>query len=300
MKKRIEPLYGIHHYGNRNDTDEQSRTAASPLTDEQKAKMPLITHQIARPHPVTGRKSLYAVSGSSFGIVGMPDDEARRPARRARRALDAAEVSATLQVRRRRRRRLGQRVAAAFGDADRSGRRAHAVADHGAGAGAGSAWRRRCSRRRSRTAECSRDHAPSRLIRRAFADTLASARHCKHGAHCSAVAAHASRILVACSSPSCCSACSRGCSCTRSRTSAIARAAASSLQRCRDDIACVDCALLAGGATRCRPIAAALDASPQPQCTRSTSRRAPSPRPPTTRAAPRPRSSESPRVRRRS
>src|SRR5882724_11607633 len=38
--------------------------------------MPVITHRIARPHPVTGRKSLYAVSGSSFGIVGMPDDEA--------------------------------------------------------------------------------------------------------------------------------------------------------------------------------------------------------------------------------
>ena len=39
--------------------------------------MPVITHRIARPHPVTGRKSLYAVSGSSFGIVGMPEDEAR-------------------------------------------------------------------------------------------------------------------------------------------------------------------------------------------------------------------------------
>jgi taurine dioxygenase len=77
MKRRIEPLYGIHHYGNRHDVDEQSRTAASPLTAEQKAKMPLITHKLARPHPVTGRASLYAVSGSSFGIVGMPDDEAR-------------------------------------------------------------------------------------------------------------------------------------------------------------------------------------------------------------------------------
>jgi taurine dioxygenase len=76
MKRRIEPLYGIHHYGNRHDTDERSRTAASPLTAEQKEKMPLITHKIARPHPVTGRKSLYAVNGSSFGIVGMPDDEA--------------------------------------------------------------------------------------------------------------------------------------------------------------------------------------------------------------------------------
>ena len=77
MKKRIAPLYAIHHYGNRNDLDERSRTVASVLTDEQKAKMPLITHKIARPHPVTGRTSLYAVSGSSFGIVGMPEDEAR-------------------------------------------------------------------------------------------------------------------------------------------------------------------------------------------------------------------------------
>ena len=77
MKKRIDPLLAIHHYGNRHDVSETSRTAASPLTAEQKAKMPLITHRVARPHPVTGRKALYAVSGSSFGIVGMPDDEAR-------------------------------------------------------------------------------------------------------------------------------------------------------------------------------------------------------------------------------
>ncbi len=77
MKRRIEPLLGIHHYGNRSNQDETTRTVASVLTDEQKAKLPLITHPIARSHPVTGRKALYAVSGSSFGIVGMPGDEAR-------------------------------------------------------------------------------------------------------------------------------------------------------------------------------------------------------------------------------
>jgi taurine dioxygenase len=77
MKRRIEPLLAIHHYGNRHDLDEASRTAASPLNAEQKARMPVITHRVARAHPVTGRKALYAVSGSSFGIVGMPDDEAR-------------------------------------------------------------------------------------------------------------------------------------------------------------------------------------------------------------------------------
>jgi taurine dioxygenase len=77
MKRRIAPLHAVHHYGNRNDVDERSRTAASVLSAEQKARMPVITHRIARPHPVTGRTALYAVSGSSFGIVGWPDDEAR-------------------------------------------------------------------------------------------------------------------------------------------------------------------------------------------------------------------------------
>jgi taurine dioxygenase len=77
MKRRIAPLLAVHHYGNRQDVNEASRTAASVLSAEQKARMPVITHRIARPHPVTGRTALYAVSGSSFGIVGMPDDEAR-------------------------------------------------------------------------------------------------------------------------------------------------------------------------------------------------------------------------------
>jgi taurine dioxygenase len=76
MKRRIDGLVGIHHYGNRKIADEISRVAASPLTAAQKAKMPLITHRLVRPHPVTGRKALYAVSGSSYGIVGMPEDEA--------------------------------------------------------------------------------------------------------------------------------------------------------------------------------------------------------------------------------
>jgi taurine dioxygenase len=76
MKRRIGSLMAIHHYGNRNDQDEKSRTVASLLSDEQKARMPLVTHPIARAHPATGRKALYAVSGSSFGIVGMPQDEA--------------------------------------------------------------------------------------------------------------------------------------------------------------------------------------------------------------------------------
>jgi taurine dioxygenase len=76
MKQKIAPLVAVHHYGNRKEMNDASRVAASPLTPEQKAKMPLITHPLVRAHPVTGRKALYAVSGSSYGIVGMPNDEA--------------------------------------------------------------------------------------------------------------------------------------------------------------------------------------------------------------------------------
>ena len=76
MKARIENLVGLHHYGNRDDLNEASRTVASVLTDDQKHRMNWVRHRVVRPHPVTGRKALYAVSGSSFGIEGMPDDEA--------------------------------------------------------------------------------------------------------------------------------------------------------------------------------------------------------------------------------
>ena len=76
MKKRIDGLIALHHYGNRDDQDKTSRTVASVLTEDQEEKMTWVRHAVARKHPVTGRKALYAVSGSSFRIEGMPDDEA--------------------------------------------------------------------------------------------------------------------------------------------------------------------------------------------------------------------------------
>ena len=75
-KARIEGLAGLHHYGNRDDLDNKSRTVASLLTDEQEKKLKWVRHLIARPHPVTGRKALYSVSGSSFGIEGMEEGAA--------------------------------------------------------------------------------------------------------------------------------------------------------------------------------------------------------------------------------
>src|SRR4051812_35061705 len=73
MKDRIDGLVGSHHYGNREDVDESSRTVASVLNESQKKKVHWVRHRIVRPHPHTGVKSLYAVSGSSFGIEGMDE-----------------------------------------------------------------------------------------------------------------------------------------------------------------------------------------------------------------------------------
>jgi taurine dioxygenase len=76
MKRRIEDLVALHHYGNRDDLDKASRTVASVLNEAQEQKMAWVGHRLVRRHPVTGRKALYAVSGSSFGIQGMPQAEA--------------------------------------------------------------------------------------------------------------------------------------------------------------------------------------------------------------------------------
>jgi taurine dioxygenase len=76
MKTTIEGLVALHHYGNRDNLDEASRTVASVLSEEQKQKVAWVKHRVARKHPVTGRTALYAVNGSSFGIEGMAQDEA--------------------------------------------------------------------------------------------------------------------------------------------------------------------------------------------------------------------------------
>ena len=76
LKRAVEGLVALHHYGNRDDLDQTSRTVASVLTEEQEKKVTWVRHPVARRHPITGRTALYAVSGSSFGIEGMPQDEA--------------------------------------------------------------------------------------------------------------------------------------------------------------------------------------------------------------------------------
>lgn len=75
-KDLIDDLTAIHHYGNRWDMDEESPTSAERLTAEQKRRVLNVQMPLVRRHHVTGRPALYGVAGSSFGIVGWPEDEA--------------------------------------------------------------------------------------------------------------------------------------------------------------------------------------------------------------------------------
>lgn len=77
MKRRLEGLVARHHYGNRDDLEEGSRTAASMLSADQKSRMTWVRHAVVRPHPRTGLKTLYAVSGSSFAIEGLDEAASR-------------------------------------------------------------------------------------------------------------------------------------------------------------------------------------------------------------------------------
>jgi taurine dioxygenase len=77
MKARVENLIGLHYYGDRDSQDPGQRTTALQLNEQQKQKLTFVRHPIVRRHPDTGRRALYAVSASSFGIEGMPESEAR-------------------------------------------------------------------------------------------------------------------------------------------------------------------------------------------------------------------------------
>lgn len=68
-KSEIDGLVACHHAANRDNLDAASR-AEPPVQD-------CVRHPLVRVHPHTKKKSLYAVSGTSFGIEGLGDNEGR-------------------------------------------------------------------------------------------------------------------------------------------------------------------------------------------------------------------------------
>ena len=76
MKARLDGLVATHLYGAASGRGDEN--IAAPITTAvQRDKLPSVRHRIARPHPVTGRVTLYAVAGTPYGVEGLADDEAR-------------------------------------------------------------------------------------------------------------------------------------------------------------------------------------------------------------------------------
>lgn len=72
-KDRLDGLKIHHSYQSWMAT----RADRAPLTEEQKAKTPDVSHPLVRTHPATGRKSLFIGTGTVYGIEGMPNPEGK-------------------------------------------------------------------------------------------------------------------------------------------------------------------------------------------------------------------------------
>jgi taurine dioxygenase len=76
QRREIGRLKVVHLYGNR-DAGMYGEPVAAPLANQdQVQRVPAVTHPLVRPHTVTGRKTLYAVAGTSRGIEGWPEERA--------------------------------------------------------------------------------------------------------------------------------------------------------------------------------------------------------------------------------
>ena len=68
-RAEIDDLVAAHLYGAASGRGDEN-IAAPLINARQVAEVPTVYHRLARPHPVTGSKSIYSVAGTPIGIVG--------------------------------------------------------------------------------------------------------------------------------------------------------------------------------------------------------------------------------------
>lgn len=73
VRERIDDLVVEHRHGVSIVASDDDHVPVPPKGWDQSTT---VHHPLVRRHPVTGEKTLYAISGTSQGIVGMPRDEA--------------------------------------------------------------------------------------------------------------------------------------------------------------------------------------------------------------------------------
>lgn len=75
LRAQLEKSRGVHDYAWHYATYLSHR---KPLTDEEKAKAPAVTHPALRTHPVSRRKAVYLSEGLTRTIEGMTEEAGRR------------------------------------------------------------------------------------------------------------------------------------------------------------------------------------------------------------------------------
>lgn len=79
LKRRLEPMTITHDFNKFWEMMRREKgSSRPPLTEAQRAAKPPVSHPVFLPHPITGRKVLYANPGYAMRINEMAEDESAR------------------------------------------------------------------------------------------------------------------------------------------------------------------------------------------------------------------------------